>query len=77
MNDFFNDKKVNVCGGVDVRGSSITLVHIRERFTAHETSVNQLMQSKVDVKTSLSVKVIEGSNGEITEVVLASRNGNE
>lgn len=57
--------------------SSVMLVHRRERFTAHETSVDQLMQSKVDVKISLSVKVIEGSNGEISEVVLASRDGNE
>ena len=85
----FKDKKVVVCGGgggdsavdwalmLEDLASSVTLVHRRELFTAHETSVNQLMQSKVDVKTSLSVKAIEGSNGEVSEVLLASRDGNE
>lgn len=83
----FKDKKVVVCGGGDSAvdwalmfenlASSVTLVHRRERFTAHETSVNQLMQSKVDVKTSLSVKAIEGSNGEVSEILLASLDGNE
>lgn len=83
----FKDKKVVVCGGGDSAvdwalmfedlASSVTLVHRRERFTAHETSVNKLMQSKVDVKTSLSVKAIEGANGEVSEILLASLDGNE
>lgn len=83
----FKGKKVIVCGGGDSAvdwalmlenlASSVTLVHRRERFTAHETSVNQLMQSKVDVKTSLSVKVIEGANGEVSKVLLVSRDGDE
>ena len=83
----FKDKKVVVCGGGDSAvdwalmlediAESVTLVHRRERFTAHETSVNQLMSSKVTVKTSLSVKAIEGEDGNVQEIVLASRDGNE
>ncbi|QNK89152.1 NAD(P)/FAD-dependent oxidoreductase [Sporosarcina sp. resist] len=83
----FKDKKVVVCGGGDSAvdwslmlenlASSVTLVHRRERFTAHETSVNQLMKSRVNVKTSFSVKEIEGADGEVSKVMLASRDGNE
>ena len=83
----FKDKKVVVCGGGDSAvdwalmlediAESVTLVHRRERFTAHETSVNQLMSSKVNVKTSLSVKSIEGEDGNVQEIVLASKDGNE
>lgn len=83
----FKDKKVVVCGGGDSAvdwalmleglASSVTLVHRRERFTAHETSVNQLMASTVDVKTSLSVKEIVGENGEVKEITLTSRDGSE
>lgn len=83
----FKDKNVVVCGGGDSAvdwalmlediASNVTLVHRRERFTAHETSVNQLMESKVDVKTSLNVKTIEGEDGNVKELVLASRDGSE
>ncbi len=83
----FQDQKVVVCGGGDSAvdwalmlediASSVTLVHRRERFTAHETSVNQLMASKVEVKTSLNVKALEGEEGNLQEVHLASRDGNE
>lgn len=83
----FKDQKVVVCGGGDSAvdwalmledlASSVTLVHRRERFTAHETSVKQLMASTVDVKTSLSVKEIIGENGEVKGITLASRDGSE
>ena len=83
----FKEKNVVVCGGGDSAvdwalmlediASNITLVHRRERFTAHETSVNQLMESKVDVKTSLNVKTIEGEDGNVKELVLVSKDGSE
>ncbi len=83
----FKDKEVIVCGGGDSAvdwalmlediAKNVTLVHRRERFTAHETSVNQLMSSKVNVKTSLSVKEIKGQDGHVQEVVLASKDGSE
>lgn len=83
----FKDKKVVICGGGDSAvdwalmlediASNVTLIHRRERFTAHETSVNQLMESTVDVKTSLSVKEILGADGNIKEILVASREGQE
>lgn len=83
----FKDKNVLVCGGGDSAvdwslmlediASSVTLVHRRERFTAHETSVNQLMESKVTVKTSRAVKVIEGEDGKVSGIVLAEKDGTE
>ena len=79
----FKDQNVVVCGGGDSAvdwalmlediAASVTLVHRRERFTAHETSVNQLMASKVNVKTSLTVKEIVGENGQVKEIVLGAR----
>jgi len=83
----FKDKDVVVCGGGDSAvdwalmlediASTVTLVHRRERFTAHETSVNQLMESKVNVKTSLSVKEIAGEDGKVREIILVSKSGEE
>lgn len=83
----FKDKEVVICGGGDSAvdwalmlediAKTVTLVHRRERFTAHETSVNQLMESKVNVKTSLSVKAIEGEDGNVQEIVLAAKDGTE
>src|SRR5699024_8434937 len=79
----FKDQNVVVCGGADSAvdwalmlediASSVTLVHRRDRFTAHETSVNQLMESTVTVKTSLTVKEIIGENGQVEKLVLGSR----
>src|SRR5699024_7895475 len=79
----FKDQNVVVCGGGDSAvdwalmlediASSVTLVHRRDRFTAHETSVNQLMASTVTVKTSLTVKEIIGENGQVEKLVLGSR----
>lgn len=83
----FKDKNVLVCGGGDSAvdwalmlediASEVSLVHRRERFTAHETSVNQLMESKVNVLTSRAVKSISGENGMVSEVVLAQKDGSE
>jgi thioredoxin reductase len=83
----FKDKNVLVCGGGDSAvdwalmledvASTVTLVHRRERFTAHETSVNQLMESKVNVRTSRAVKSIVGEEGIVREIVLTDKAGTE
>ncbi|MBB4824210.1 thioredoxin reductase (NADPH) [Sporosarcina luteola] len=83
----FKDKNVLVCGGGDSAvdwalmlediASDVSLVHRRERFTAHETSVNQLMESKVNVLTSRAVKSIAGENGVVSEVILTQKDGTE
>lgn len=83
----FKGKEVLVCGGGDSAvdwalmlediASTVSLVHRRERFTAHETSVNQLMSSKVNVLTSRAVKSIVGEDGVVREVVIAQKDGQE
>ncbi|MEZ7170707.1 NAD(P)/FAD-dependent oxidoreductase [Sporosarcina sp. OR05] len=83
----FKDQEVLVCGGGDSAvdwalmlediASSVTLVHRRERFTAHETSVNQLMASKVNVLTSRNVKSIIGEEGTVKDVVVVQKDGAE
>ncbi|MFS0689085.1 NAD(P)/FAD-dependent oxidoreductase [Sporosarcina sp. 179-K 8C2 HS] len=83
----FKGKDVLVCGGGDSAvdwalmlediASNVSLVHRRERFTAHETSVNQLMSSKVNVLTSRSIKSIVGEEGVVKEVVIAQKDGSE
>ncbi|WP_025783737.1 NAD(P)/FAD-dependent oxidoreductase [Sporosarcina sp. D27] len=83
----FKDHNVLVCGGGDSAvdwalmlediAENVTLVHRRERFTAHETSVNQLMDSKVNVLTSRSVKSLRGEDGKVKEVQIVHKDGTE
>ncbi|WP_240374260.1 NAD(P)/FAD-dependent oxidoreductase [Bacillus piscicola] len=57
----FRDKRVMVCGGGDSAvdwalmledvASAVTIVHRRDKFRAHESSVEQLLSSSVAVKT--------------------------
>lgn len=42
---------------------TITLIHRRDRFRAHEDSVSKLLASSVEVLTFTEVSTIEGSNG--------------
>ena len=82
LNDFQNSK-VLVLGGGDSAldwslmlediASSVTICHRREQFTAHEKSVQQLKNSKVQIKTSYAIKELVGDGERITEVVVVSK----
>jgi thioredoxin reductase len=76
----FQGKRVLVCGGGDSAvdwslmlepiAESVTIVHRRDKFRAHEHSVESLMNSKVNVKTPfVPVKLIGDEDG-IRQVVL-------
>lgn len=83
----FHNKKVVVLGGGDSAvdwammledvASHVTLSHRREKMTAHEANIDTLMTSKVEVKKPYGVKELVGENGEIRELVLIDKEGNE
>ena len=83
----FHDKKVVVLGGGDSAvdwammledvASHVTLSHRREKMTAHEANIDTLMASKVEMKKPYGVKELVGENGEIRELVLIDKEGNE
>ncbi len=81
----FAGQKVVVCGGGDSAvdwanmlepiAQEVTLTHRREKFRAHEHSVEQLMNSKVNIKTPYRVKEIIGDDHEVNKVVLKESKG--
>ncbi|MFC7372370.1 NAD(P)/FAD-dependent oxidoreductase [Fictibacillus iocasae] len=81
----FAGKKVLVCGGGDSAldwslmlepiAQEVTLTHRREKFRAHEHSVEQLENSSVSVKTPYQIKDINGNGENVTSVTL--QNGEE
>lgn len=82
----FAGKKVVICGGGDSAidwalmlepiAKEVTIVHRRDKFRAHEYSVNQLMNSTVSVKTPYNIKELIGNGGKIERVILMNGKGN-
>ncbi|WP_070119445.1 NAD(P)/FAD-dependent oxidoreductase [Bacillus marinisedimentorum] len=68
----FADRNVLVCGGGDSAvdwammlepiAKNVTLIHRRDKFRAHEHSVENLMNSKVNVKTPYVPKELVGED---------------
>lgn len=77
--DDFRDERVLVVGGGDSAvdwanmlepvAKSVTIVHRRDRFRAHEASVDQMRQSSVVVKTPYEAKALHG-NGRLESVTI-------
>ncbi|WP_281999023.1 NAD(P)/FAD-dependent oxidoreductase [Priestia flexa] len=82
----FKGRKVLVCGGGDSAvdwslmlepiAEQVTLTHRRDKFRAHEHSVEQLKNSKVDIKTPYIPVEFIGKD-RITQVVLENTKGEE
>ncbi|MDT2045045.1 ferredoxin--NADP(+) reductase [Priestia aryabhattai] len=82
----FKGRKVLVCGGGDSAvdwslmlepiAEQVTLTHRRDKFRAHEHSVEQLKNSKVDIKTPYIPVEFIGEE-RITQVVLENTKGEE
>jgi thioredoxin reductase (NADPH) len=76
----FRDKKVLVCGGGDSAvdwslmlepiASQVTLVHRRDKFRAHESSVTNLIESNVEIKTPFIPIHLSGDGKRISSVTL-------
>lgn len=76
----FKDKRVLVVGGGDSAvdfalmlvgvAKSVTLIHRRDRFRAHESSVKELFASPVNVRLHHELKEIHGDGEKPTEAVI-------
>ncbi|QCR31247.1 NAD(P)/FAD-dependent oxidoreductase [Lysinibacillus sp. SGAir0095] len=74
----FKGKKVIVLGGGDSAvdwtlmlepiAESVTIVHRRDKFTAHEHSVEQLKKSSVEIKTPFVPTELEGDDGKLQKI---------
>lgn len=75
----FKGKKVIVLGGGDSAvdwalmlepiAESVTIIHRRDKFTAHEHSVEQLKKSSVQIKTPLVPTELLGEDGKLQKVI--------
>ncbi|MFJ5623280.1 NAD(P)/FAD-dependent oxidoreductase [Peribacillus loiseleuriae] len=83
----FAGKKVVVFGGGDSAvdwalmlepiAEKVTIVHRRDKFRAHEHSVENLRNSKVEIKTPYLPAEFIGNGSEITQVVLQDAKGED
>ncbi|OIK10260.1 ferredoxin--NADP(+) reductase [Bacillus sp. MUM 116] len=85
--NMFAGQRVIVFGGGDSAvdwalmlepiADKVTIVHRRDKFRAHEHSVKNLFNSKVDVKTPYLPAEIIGNHSGIKQVILKAVNGEE
>lgn len=84
----YTDKNVLVVGGGDSAvdyalmtepiAKSVTLIHRREGFRAHQESLNQLAKSKVQVKLFYELRRVEGDGNWVKKaVIFDNRTGEE
>ncbi|RSL29478.1 NAD(P)/FAD-dependent oxidoreductase [Salibacterium salarium] len=83
----FSGQEVLISGGGDSAldwalmlepiAKNVTVVHRREKFRAHEHSVEQLFDSSMTVKTPTEIKEFHSEDGNITRAVLQNINSSE
>ncbi|MEN2767122.1 NAD(P)/FAD-dependent oxidoreductase [Ornithinibacillus xuwenensis] len=83
----FKDKRVLVCGGGDSAvdwalalrniARSVTLIHRRTAFRAHEHSISALQQASISIKTPYELVGISGNKGTIEEVFIQEVKGDK
>ena len=83
----FKGKKVIVLGGGDSAvdwalmlepiAESVTIIHRRDKFTAHEHSVEQLIKSTVQIRTPLVPTALEGENGNLQKITFKNGESGE
>ncbi|MFG6120186.1 NAD(P)/FAD-dependent oxidoreductase [Thalassobacillus sp. B23F22_16] len=76
----FSGQRVVVCGGGDSAvdwanmlepiAKEVTLIHRRDKFRAHEHSVDHLMNSKAKVRTPYVVKDVTGNENKINKLII-------
>jgi ferredoxin/flavodoxin---NADP+ reductase len=83
----FAGKKVVVFGGGDSAvdwalmlepiAEKVSIIHRRDKFRAHEHSVENLKHSKVEIKTPYIPSELIGTDGRINTVVIKDTNGED
>ncbi|MDW7614239.1 NAD(P)/FAD-dependent oxidoreductase [Peribacillus simplex] len=83
----FAGKKVVIFGGGDSAvdwalmlepiAENVSIIHRRDKFRAHEHSVENLKNSKVDIKTPYIPSELIGTDGRIHTVVIKDTNGED
>lgn len=83
----FAGKKVVVFGGGDSAvdwalmlepiAEKVSIIHRRDKFRAHEHSVENLKHSKVEIKTPYIPSKLIGTDGRINTVVIKDTNGED
>ncbi|GER68217.1 ferredoxin--NADP reductase 2 [Weizmannia acidilactici] len=83
--DQFAGKKVAILGGGDSAvdwalslepiAEKVTLIHRRDKFRAHEHTVEQLKQSRVDIKTPFVASEVIGDGEKISQLVIEEVKG--
>lgn len=76
----FKDKRVVILGGGDSAvdwantlapvAKEVTIVHRRDQFRAHETSVEAMKKSSVNIKTPFVAKSVEGADDQIKQLTI-------
>ena len=85
--DIYQDQHVLIIGGGDSAvdwalalepiARHVTLIHRREGFRAHDTSVNALMASGVDVRVYYELRELQGEDGIEKAVIFDNRTDEE
>lgn len=83
----FKNQNVLITGGGDSAvdwalmlepiAKQVTLIHRRDKFRAHEHSVEQLYQSSVQVRTPYTMEEFIGDEDRISQVVIQEKNGEQ
>lgn len=81
----FKDKQVVILGGGDSAvdwantlapiAKEVTIVHRRDQFRAHETSVEDLKKASVQIKTPFTAKTIEGKGDRAHQLIIQQVKG--
>lgn len=85
--DAFTGHNVLICGGGDSAvdwslaleplAKSVTLIHRRDRFRAHESSITKLKSSTVDTKTPFEIEELLSDDDGITQALISEVKGEE
>lgn len=85
--DHFKDKQVCICGGGDSAvdwalmiepiAKSVTIIHRRDKFRAHEHSVEKLKHSSIRILTPYNPIEINGRENRISELIVQKVKGDK